>query len=125
MPIAGIYRPDDFGNPVFGHPAARARSRVSPAERARALPMPSLEWTPEVERATAHLYERVKNVISPVEWPFMAPYIKAINELKKTRDAVILAGARGEHNDGDCGGATVGAQAATDLEAVEIREHHV
>ena len=40
------------------------------------------EWTPEVERATAHLYERVRTVISPVEWPFMAPYVKAINELK-------------------------------------------
>ncbi|MDB5608789.1 MAG: quinolinate synthetase, partial [Bradyrhizobium sp.] len=91
MPIAGIYGPDDFGNPFHGHSAARIRSRVSPAERARALPMPSLEWTPEVERATAHLYERVKNVIPPVEWPFMAPYIKAINELKRTRGAVILA----------------------------------
>jgi quinolinate synthase len=91
MPIAGIYGPDDFGNPIHGRSAPPARSRVSAAERARALPMPSLEWTPEVERATAHLYERVKNVISPVEWPFMAPYIKAINELKKTRDAVILA----------------------------------
>lgn len=91
MPIAGIYGPDDFGNPVHDHPAAGARSRVPPAERARALPMPSLQWTPEVERATAHLYERVKNVISPIEWPFMAPYVKAINELKKERDAVILA----------------------------------
>src|ERR1035437_787898 len=91
MPIAGIYGPDDFGNPVHGHPIAQMRNRVTAAERARALPMPSLEWTPEVERATAHLYERVKKVISPVEWPFMAPYIKAINELKKARDAVILA----------------------------------
>ena len=91
MPIAGIYGPDDFGNPLHGRPAAQARSRVSPAERARALPMPSLEWTPEVERATAHLYERVKTVISPVEWPFMAPYVKAINELKQARGAVILA----------------------------------
>src|SRR5450755_5085955 len=91
MPIAAIYGPDDFGNPVRGHAAAQARSRVSAAERARALPMPSLEWTPEVERATAHLYERVKRVITPVGWPFMAPYIKAINELKQTRDAVILA----------------------------------
>jgi quinolinate synthase len=91
MPIAGIYGPDDFGSPSRGQPATSTRSRVSAAERARALPMPSLEWTPEVERATAHLYERVKNVISPVEWPFMAPYIKAINELKKVRDAVILA----------------------------------
>ncbi|MDR4305345.1 quinolinate synthase NadA [Chelatococcus sambhunathii] len=53
--------------------------------------MPSLEWTPEVEAATAHLYERVKTVVPPVEWPFFAPYVKAINELKKVRNAVILA----------------------------------
>ena len=53
--------------------------------------MPSLEWTAEVERATAHLYERVKHVIPPIEWPLMAPTIKAINELKKARNAVILA----------------------------------
>src|SRR3979411_93003 len=91
MPIVGIYGPEDFGRPVHGYPAAHARGPVAAAEGARALPMPSLEWTPEVERATAHLYERVKNVISPVEWPFMAPYIQAINELKNTRDAVILA----------------------------------
>src|SRR3984885_2344568 len=91
MPIAGIYGPDDFANPAPGHAVPRARTRISPAERARALPMPSLEWTPQVERATAHLYERVRKVISPVEWPFMAPYIKAINELKQTRGAVILA----------------------------------
>ena len=91
MPIAGIYGPDDFASSVRGHPAALAPHRARPLERAKALPMPSLEWTPDVERATAHLYERVRNVISPVEWPFMAPYIKAINELKQTRDAVILA----------------------------------
>ena len=91
MPIAGIYGPDDFGNPVHRHSAAPARIRVSPAERARALPIPSLEWNAEVERDTAHLYERVKRVISPIEWPFMAPYVKAINELKQARSAVILA----------------------------------
>ena len=91
MPLAGILGPDNFGHPPHGRPnPARARP-LSALERARALPMPSLEWTPEVERATAHLYERVKNVIPPVEWPFMAPYIKAINELKRERDAVILA----------------------------------
>src|SRR5260370_12823643 len=90
MPIAGIYGPDDFSkNPVHGHSVMPRR--VTPAEHAHALPMPSLEWTPEVERLTAHLYERVKNVISPVEWPLMAPTIKAINELKKERGAVILA----------------------------------
>src|SRR4051794_17480305 len=55
------------------------------------LPMPKLEWNAEVERDTAHLYERVKNVIPPVEWPFFAPYVREINRLKKERNAVILA----------------------------------
>jgi quinolinate synthase len=91
MPITGIYGPDDFGNPPRGHSAAPASYRISSTERARALPMPSLQWTPEVEGATAHLYQRVKTVISPVEWLFMAPYVKAINELKQARGAVILA----------------------------------
>jgi quinolinate synthase len=53
--------------------------------------MPSLEWTPEVAEATAHLYERVKTVIPAIEWPVFAPYVKAINELKRVRNAVILA----------------------------------
>jgi quinolinate synthase len=91
MPIAGIYGPDDFRKSAQRRPNAQARTPVSPAGRAAALPMPQLEWTPEVERATAHLYERVKSVIPPVEWPLMAPTIKAINELKHVRGAVILA----------------------------------
>ncbi len=89
MPILDIYGPDDFGTPI--HRRAESAARQSHAERSRALPMPPLEWTPEVERATAHLYARVKNVIPEIEWPFMAPYVKAINDLKKERDAVILA----------------------------------
>lgn len=91
MPISGIYGPDDFGNPIHRPAAGLPRARVTDAERARALPMPSLEWTPEVERATAHLYAKVKNVIPEIEWPFMAPYVKAINDLKTQRNAVILA----------------------------------
>ncbi len=55
------------------------------------LRAPNLEWTPEVEAATASLYERVSKVMPPVEWPFHAPYVKAINELKRERNAVILA----------------------------------
>ena len=55
------------------------------------LPRPSLEYTDEVAAATAHLYEKVRDVIPAIEWPVMAPYIKAINELKKQRNAVILA----------------------------------
>lgn len=91
MPVSGIYGPEDFGNPVHPRIVGKPRARITDAERARALPMPSLEWTPDVERATAHLYEKVKHVIPAIEWPFMAPYVKAINELKKQRNAVILA----------------------------------
>ncbi|HXY89076.1 MAG TPA: quinolinate synthase NadA, partial [Xanthobacteraceae bacterium] len=61
------------------------------AARLGVLPMPSLEWNKEVERETAPLYARVQTVVPPVEWPFFAPYVKAINALKKTRNAVILA----------------------------------
>ena len=50
-----------------------------------------LEYTPEVERATAPLLERVKEFVPPVEWPVVAPYIHAINELKRAKNAVILA----------------------------------
>lgn len=50
-----------------------------------------LEYTPEVERETAHIYDRVKTVIPEFEWKLHAPYIAAINRLKKEKNAVILA----------------------------------
>ena len=53
--------------------------------------VPDLTYTPEVARETAHLYDKVARVIPPVEWPFFAPYVRAINELKRQRNAVILA----------------------------------
>jgi quinolinate synthase len=89
MPIAAIYGPDDFTRSPQAD--VTLASRPVSAGRRAALPKPSLKWTPEVERATAHLYERVKAVIPPIEWPLMAPTIKAINELKAARGAVILA----------------------------------
>lgn len=55
------------------------------------LEMPDLDYTPEVAKETAHAYERISSVVPPVEWPAFAPYVKAINELKKERNAVILA----------------------------------
>ncbi len=55
------------------------------------LPHPDLAYTPAVAAETAHLYERVRHVVPPVEWPFHAPYVAAINRLKRERDAVILA----------------------------------
>lgn len=57
----------------------------------RILPVPDLTYTDAVARETAHLYERVSTVVPSVEWPTYAPYIKAINDLKRERNAVILA----------------------------------
>src|SRR5215217_6446951 len=50
-----------------------------------------LAYTPEVARATASIYNRVRDVIPEIEWPVHAPYIAAINELKRRRKAIILA----------------------------------
>ncbi|MCP4385464.1 MAG: quinolinate synthase NadA [Hyphomicrobiales bacterium] len=66
-------------------------NRSSDTGRFWPVAMPSLEYTDAVARETAHLYERVKDVIPAIEWPVMAPYIKAINDLKEQRNAVILA----------------------------------
>src|ERR1700757_3405931 len=40
---------------------------------------------------TAPLYQRVKSVIPPIEWPVFADDIDAILTLKRERNAVILA----------------------------------
>jgi quinolinate synthase len=55
------------------------------------LERPSLEYTEEVARETAPLYEKVKHHIPEIEWPVHAPYVYAINRLKKQRNAAILA----------------------------------
>jgi quinolinate synthase len=52
---------------------------------------PELSFTPEVEALTQPIYERVKHVIPDVEWPIHAPLIAAINELKRERNAIVLA----------------------------------
>ncbi len=53
-----------------------------------ATPLP---YTPEVEAETAALYERVARVMPKAEWMTHAPYIAAINRLKREQNAVILA----------------------------------
>jgi quinolinate synthase len=63
----------------------------SAAQRFRVLPYPDLAYTPEIARATAPIYDRVRHVIPEFEWPVFAPYVHAINELKRERNAVILA----------------------------------
>ncbi len=52
---------------------------------------PGLDYTPAVAARTAALYERVRPVIPPVEWPVHAPYVDAIRRLKAERGAVVLA----------------------------------
>src|SRR5579863_8110557 len=56
----------------------------------RPRPAP-LAYSPAVAAATAPLYARVSRVIPEIEWPVHAPYIAAINALKRERNAIILA----------------------------------
>jgi len=82
---------------AFGPTSPRTSDPIPAAGASRAarafgvLPAPALDWNEAVANETAHLYERVKHVVPPVEWPFFAPYVKAINDLKAQRGAVILA----------------------------------
>lgn len=50
-----------------------------------------LAYTPEIKAATAPLYQKVARVMPEAEWGFHAPYVEAINRLKKEKNAVILA----------------------------------
>jgi quinolinate synthase len=50
-----------------------------------------LPFTPEIANRTRPIYDRVASVIPAAEWPVHAPYVDAINRLKRERNAVILA----------------------------------
>ena len=52
---------------------------------------PFLTYTPQVARQTRAIYERVRTVIPEGEWPVHAPYIAAINRLKRERGAIVMA----------------------------------
>lgn len=56
-----------------------------------AMPRDLPAFTPALQRSLAPLYERVKDTIPEVEWAVHAPYIAAIRDLKRERNAVILA----------------------------------
>src|ERR1700709_2633417 len=89
MPVLEMFGPSRR-DPFM--PSASAPGELSAAARRYGVkPMPALAWNAQVERETAHLYDRVRAVIPAVEWPFFAPYVKAINALKRERNAVILA----------------------------------
>lgn len=46
---------------------------------------------PDLAASMADIYARMDRVVSPADWAMAAPYVAAINKLKKERDAVILA----------------------------------
>ena len=50
-----------------------------------------IQYTPALAKEMAPAYARVQKVIPEIEWASFAPYIKAINQLKKEKDAIILA----------------------------------
>ncbi len=50
-----------------------------------------LPYTESVAAETGPIFDRVAHVIPRVEWPVHAPYVAAINRLKRERNAVILA----------------------------------
>jgi quinolinate synthase len=48
-------------------------------------------FTPEMARHTANLYDRVKRVIPAAEWAVHAPLVARIEQLKRERNAIVLA----------------------------------
>jgi quinolinate synthase len=50
-----------------------------------------LAFTPKIAQETRALYEKVAQVVPEIEWPVYAPYVHAINALKREKKAVILA----------------------------------
>src|SRR5580658_8742232 len=48
-------------------------------------------YTPEIAAETQKAFERAGGIIPEVEWPLHAPYVAAIQRLKRERNAVILA----------------------------------
>ena len=51
----------------------------------------NISWSKSLSVKSKDQYNKVSRVIPEIEWPFLAPYIEAINILKKDMNAVILA----------------------------------
>ncbi len=50
-----------------------------------------MEFTSEIKKATEPIYQKISKAIPEIEWSTHAPYIFKINQLKKKKNAVILA----------------------------------
>lgn len=63
----------------------------TPARDASRLDKYPAAFDDQVKAETDHLYPLVSSFITPLEWPQIAPLVAAINQLKKSKNAVILA----------------------------------
>ncbi len=50
-----------------------------------------MEFTQEVRKATEPIYKKISKVMPEIEWSVHAPYIHRINQLKKEKNAIVLA----------------------------------
>jgi len=50
-----------------------------------------MEYTQEVKLATDPIYQKISKVMPEIEWSVHAPYIHRINQLKKEKNAIVLA----------------------------------
>jgi len=68
-------------------------AREAPAVRVRprAAQERGLAYDATVKAATDPLYEQVRDFVTPMEWPAIAPLVFHINRLKAEKNAVILA----------------------------------
>ena len=72
----------EFG-PGCDVPAARRKPTAAEAR--------GLAHDAEVKAGVDHLYEQVKDFVTPMEWPAIAPFVFHINRMKAAKNAVILA----------------------------------
>lgn len=72
-------------------PLSRSAAAMAVRPAADTLPDHGITFTPALERELAPIYARMKRVVTPMEWVQYAPLVKAINDLKVERGAVILA----------------------------------
>jgi quinolinate synthase len=69
----------------------RGEAAPRPAIILRLMGVIELPYTSSVAAETEAIFRRAERVIPRVEWPLHAPYVAAINRLKRERNAVILA----------------------------------
>ena len=50
-----------------------------------------MEFSSEVKIATEAIYQKISKVMPEIEWSVHAPYIHRINQLKKDKNAIVLA----------------------------------